>query len=80
MDTQGYDLKVFAGAQGCLHSIQALQSEISVVPIYHNMPHYVESLVTYERAGFELFNLSVVSRTGKGGLQELNCFMKRSGR
>jgi len=80
MDTQGYDLKVFAGAQGCLQSIQALQSELSVVPLYQNMPHYLESLATYERAGFQLFNLSVVSRTRDGGLQELNCFMKRNGR
>ena len=80
MDTQGYDLKVFAGAQGCLQSIQALQSELSIVPLYQNMPHYLESLATYERAGFQLFNLSVVSRTRDGGLQELNCFMKRNGR
>ncbi len=78
MDTQGYDLKVFAGAQGCLQCIQALQSELSVVPLYENMPHFLESLATYERAGFELFNLSVVSRTKDGGLQELNCFMKRT--
>jgi len=80
MDTQGYDLKVFAGAQGCLQSIRALQSELSIVPLYQNMPHYLEALATYERAGFQLFNLSVVSRTGDGGLQELNCFMKRNGR
>jgi FkbM family methyltransferase len=77
MDTQGYDLKVFAGSLGCLNHVQALQSELSVIPIYKEMPHYLQALDTYERSGFVLFNLSVVSRTGDGGLQELNCFMRR---
>lgn len=77
MDTQGYDLEVFAGAQGCLESILGLQSELSVVPLYHGMPHYLEALSTYEEAGFELFDFSVVSRTKDQGLQELNCLMKR---
>jgi FkbM family methyltransferase len=77
LDTQGYDLEVLAGAEGCLDSILALQSELSVVPLYEGMPHYLEALPTYERAGFKLFNLSVVSRTPDGGLQELNCLMRR---
>ena len=78
MDTQGYDLNVFAGAQGCISLIHALQSELSVVPLYKKMPHYLEALAVYERADFELFNLSVVCRTAIGGLQELNCLMKRN--
>lgn len=77
MDTQGYDLNVFAGAQGCIDRILGLQSELSVVPLYREMPHYLEALGTYERAGFQLVNLSVVSRIPDGGLQELNCLMKR---
>lgn len=78
MDTQGYDLNVFAGAQGCMDLIHGLQSELSVVPLYKEMPHYLEALAAYERADFQLFNLSVVSRITKGGLQELNCLMKRN--
>jgi len=31
----------------------------------------------YESKGFGLFNLSVVSRTRGGTLQELNCMMTR---
>lgn len=30
LDTQGYDLKVFAGATGCLDRIMVIQSELSV--------------------------------------------------
>ena len=57
MDTQG--LNVFHGAEGCLNEIRGLVSEVSVQPLYRNQPHYLESLATYERAGFDLFHLSV---------------------
>jgi FkbM family methyltransferase len=77
MDTQGYDLNVFRGAHNCLEPIRALQSEVSIIPIYEAMPHYLEALRTYEEAGFRLFNLSPVSRVAKGELQELNCLMIR---
>ena len=78
MDTQGFDLEVFAGAQECLLRIHGLQSELSVRPIYRGMPHFIEALSVYENAGFELYDLTVVSRTPIGGLQELNCFMQRN--
>lgn len=63
-----------------IQHISGLQSEISVRPLYHGMPHYLEALAVYEDAGFELFDLTVVTRTSEGGLQELNCFMKRARR
>jgi FkbM family methyltransferase len=77
MDTQGYDLNVFQGAEGCINEIRGLVSEISVRPLYKNQPHYLESLGTYERAGFDLYHLSVVNRESGGGLQELNAYLKR---
>lgn len=78
MDTQGYDLEVFKGTARCLDRILGLQSELSVQPLYKSMPHYLEALQTYEAAGFELFNLSVVNRVQSGGLLEMNCFMRRA--
>jgi len=48
MDTQGYDLEVFKGASGCLDLIQGIQSELSVQPLYKNMPHYNKVLTEYE--------------------------------
>lgn len=77
MDTQGYDVAVFNGAGSCAADIAGLQSELSVQPLYESMPHYLEALAVYEQAGFELYNLSVVSRTRTGALLELNCFMQR---
>jgi len=75
MDTQGYDLEVFKGASGCLNLIQGIQSELSVQPLYKNMPHYNEVLIEYEKSNYELYNLSVVNRIRNGGLLELNAFM-----
>lgn len=77
MDTQGYDLEVFKGAFACLDMIQGIQSELSIRPLYKNMPHYLEALNAYEAAGFDLYNLSVVNRVANGGLLEMNCFMLR---
>lgn len=78
MDTQGYDLEVFRGAADCMDSIFGIQSELSVLPLYKNMPHYLEALQAYEAEGFDLYNLSVVNRVRDGALLELNCFMRRS--
>lgn len=77
MDTQGYDLEVFEGARGVLGQVLGLQSEISVHPLYQGMPHYLEALSVYESAGFDLSNLTIVSRTPASALQEMNCFMQR---
>lgn len=52
MDTQGFDLSVFAGASGCLDQIVGLQSELAVTPIYDQMPNYLEVLRIYGEAGF----------------------------
>ncbi len=77
MDTQGYDLEVFKGASRCIDTVLGLQSEISVQPLYRGMPHYLEALATYENAGFELYNFSLVLRTRSRAVQELNCLMWR---
>jgi FkbM family methyltransferase len=52
MDTQGYDLEVFKGLGNKLKYVVALQSEVSVIPIYKEMPHWTECISFYERAGF----------------------------
>jgi FkbM family methyltransferase len=80
MDTQGYDLKVLAGATQTLNRVVALQSEISVTPLYEGMPDYIESLNTFRKAGFELTGLYPVSRDPDSlQLIELDCVMRRPG-
>jgi FkbM family methyltransferase len=77
MDTQGFDLKAFAGAAGIMGRIVGLQSELSVTPLYAGMPDYADSLLTYKSAGFKLFNVCPVNRVDGGGLLEMNCTMHR---
>ena len=54
LDTQGYDLKAFAGAGERVADLVGMQSEVSLVPLYEGMPHLTEQLSTYQAAGFEL--------------------------
>jgi FkbM family methyltransferase len=62
MDTQGLDSQILDGAMGCLDQIVGMQSEVSVIPLYHGMMHYTESLARYEQFGFGVVDLFVVNR------------------
>lgn len=64
LDTQGYDLRAFAGAGDRVEDVLAMQSEVSMVPLYEGMPHFTEQLATYERAGFGLTGMFPVIRDG----------------
>ncbi|MEB3160914.1 MAG: FkbM family methyltransferase [Synechocystis sp.] len=61
LDTQGYDLQVFAGTEKLRKLILALQSEMSILPIYEGMPHVTQSITVYEKAGFEIAGMYPVS-------------------
>ena len=62
MDTQGYDLRVFAGAGDRIKDVLGLQSEISCVPLYEGMPRMAEAIATYEAGGFETTGIFPVTR------------------
>ncbi len=53
-DTQGYDLKVLAGAGQTIARTIGVQIELSVVAIYDGMPNYVEALAALNEIGFAL--------------------------
>ncbi|NMC85437.1 MAG: FkbM family methyltransferase [Anaerolineaceae bacterium] len=61
MDTQGFDLEVFAGLGQLVDKIVLLQSEASIIPIYKNMPHISDSLSTFEAAGFTIAGIYTVN-------------------
>lgn len=65
MDTQGYDLQVFEGFRGIVSNISLLQSEVSLIPIYDGMPHWQESLATFERNGFNVIGMFPICRDGQ---------------
>jgi len=53
IDTQGFDLEVVKGAGVCIERISAMQSEVSVIPLYEGVPDYMEALSAYRKLGFE---------------------------
>jgi FkbM family methyltransferase len=62
LDTQGFDLDVFAGAGDAIGRFVGMQSEVALMEIYRGMPRMPEALAAYEAAGFELAGLYPVSR------------------
>ena len=78
LDTQGYDLEVFGGLGRLVDSVCLVQSEVSLVPIYDGMPHWTESIATYERAGFHVAGMFPVTTDPSGRVIEYDCLMVRS--
>lgn len=79
MDTQGWDSHVFEGAGETLADVVALQSEVSVIPIYHGMRSFVESIAHYNALGFDLTNLFPVTFDADDiRVIEYDCVMRRN--
>ncbi len=70
LDTQGYDLTVLRGATRTLARVVALQTELSMKPLYQGMPNYREVIDALEDMGFELSNMFPVSNDDDMGLIE----------
>ena len=62
MDTQGFDLAVAAGAGDELTDVRALQTELSVRPLYTGMPGYQQVLAWLEQRGFALSGMFPVTK------------------
>lgn len=77
LDTQGYDLEVLRGCVRWIDKISILQSEVSITPLYNDMPHYTQALEHYESLGFSLMNLYIVNRVQHGSISEYDCVMAR---
>jgi FkbM family methyltransferase len=79
LDTQGWDLEVLRGATACLPNIFALQSEVSVLPIYDRMPSWTESMAEFARLGFTLSGLFPVNLDKKLRVIEFDCVSVKAG-
>ncbi|MFN2222506.1 MAG: FkbM family methyltransferase, partial [Candidatus Promineifilaceae bacterium] len=51
IDTQGYELNVLHGATGVLGQMLALQAEVSVKPVYDDVPDYLEAIAAMTGLG-----------------------------
>ncbi len=75
LDTQGYDLEVIKGGVGSLAGIAALQTELSVLPIYKEMPTYIEVMEALKERGFDMTGVFPVSRDSLSRIIEFDCVM-----
>lgn len=78
MDTQGYDLKVLAGAKETLNQCYGLQSEVSFKQIYDGMPTYRESLDVFEAEKFMVSGMFPVSRNSDFSIIEADFVLVRN--
>ena len=79
LDTQGYDLDVFAGVGERIKQFRGLQSEVALMPIYEGMPLMTEALAAYRDAGFQIAAMYPVSRqTRTARVLEFDCVMVRA--
>jgi FkbM family methyltransferase len=77
LDTQGYDLQVVEGCGTALRLVHAIQSELSVRPLYEGAPSYVESLDRLRIYGYELSGVYPLERDRDLGIIEFDCIMIR---
>jgi hypothetical protein len=57
IDTQGYELKVLAGAEKCLQYISAIQVEMSMKELYEQQPLFYEIYQYLTDRQFKLISL-----------------------
>jgi len=75
MDTQGYDLEVFRGAQSLLPNVSCILSELSLIPIYEGMPSYLDALAEFEGHGFCVSGFYPITRNENLTLNEVDCVL-----
>ncbi|MGW2047390.1 FkbM family methyltransferase [Streptomyces sp. NPDC001858] len=79
MDTQGYDLEVFAGAGERTAEFVGMQSEVAVLKLYEGSPGMGEAVAAYEAAGFGITGMYPVTReAGTGRVIEFDCVLMRA--
>jgi len=75
MDTQGFDLQVFKGANKSLEKTCCMLTELSLIPLYSGMPHYLEALSAYESKGFSVSGFYPITRNRALALNEVDCML-----
>lgn len=75
VDTQGFDLEVIRGASSTLPRVRALQTEISMRPLYLNAPSYQETLDELVGCSFAVSGMFPVSRDSALRVVEFDCVM-----
>ncbi len=77
IDTQGWDLEVLRGAARCLDLVVGAQAEMSILPVYEDMPSYSEAISEFRDAGFDVSAMFPVTRDDDLRLVEFDCVFVR---
>lgn len=79
MDTQGFDMEVFAGAGERIGECVGMQSEVAALQLYEGSPHMTEAIAAYNEAGFEVTGMYPVTREeSTGRVVEFDCILARA--
>jgi FkbM family methyltransferase len=77
LDTQGYDLEVLKGGSLVVSKVPALQTEVSMVPLYETTPNYRESIDAFAAYGFAVADMFLVVSDDQQVAMEFDCLMVR---
>lgn len=78
MDAQGYEPRILDGATGCLDRIAAIQSEVSLVPLYEGECRFVDFVSRVGTLGFELVGVEPgFSDAASGRVLQVDCIFAR---
>ena len=78
LDTQGYDLEVFKGIGSGKNCIKFILTELSVIPLYKNIPTFTEALDFYSNEGYGPLALIPVTRNHSDGrVIEFDCLLRK---
>lgn len=77
MDVQGYENEVLKGAAVTLKKIAAVQTEMSIVPIYSGQQDMCTTIGTLKGSGFDLIDIANGHRDTDGRLMEADGFFVR---
>ena len=78
IDTQGFDHAVLSGMKDYLERVQLLQIEASCIPIYTDMPTYLDTLELLNSLGFNPVSFYPVSRNSNFALVEFDLLSLRN--
>ncbi|WP_328495388.1 FkbM family methyltransferase [Streptomyces sp. NBC_00414] len=79
MDTQGFDMEVFAGAGERISEFVGMQSEVAALRLYEGSPAMGDAVAAYEAAGFGVTGMYPVTREpATGRVVEFDCVMVRA--
>ena len=77
LDSQGYGLEILKGGPLVVSKVPALQTEVSMVPLYETMPNYREAIDAFAAYGFAVADMFLVVADNQEVALEFDCIMVR---